>query len=926
MQRMMIAAVITLLVCGVTTAATINVPADYTTIQAAVDAASNGDEILVAPGTYTDTQDGHVVDMKGKAITLRSTGGAAVTIIDGQGARRGIACFSGETAETVIEGFTITNGEAVAFDYSGDAAGGVWVDWGGGGLCCYQSNPTLLGCAISYNAASGGYGTGGGVYSVGCNVTIRHCTIMNNSAAWFGGGIVCSTQSTITDSTIAENAARYKGGGIVVYGHDGSAVISECEVARNIVTEGGGGGIYCSSGGPAFRNCKITGNTASWSGGGVLCRGSSPVLDRCTVSGNTTSSGWGGGIYCYDNSSASISGCTISDNTASSSYGSGGGIANDETSPFTVSGSTISHNICGQTGGGIHCSEGSDGVIIHDCRVVANTAAVAGGGIMSVYTYPMLGQTVVCGNAPSQTHGSWYTDYGNNCIEDNCDDCEFELPDEPPGQDEEPEYGEEDIPTGGNKLVIVTHGIMTGEYDFLNGGWGTQMINGIDQQVGNEWSVYAYYTGWWFEPWGFATIAAMHGAAIGTSAVDLGFEHVHLIGHSAGAYFVDACANRIKDLSPETTVHVTFLDPASMVPVFDRVNRGSSADYAENYFSRQKDDPLCGVGDWLSAAFTQETYDNCFNIDVSQLDPDYDDEGWIHCLSSHQWPHCFYRLSADADVSSDAECDVINGEYTPYGFGLARENFNSEQNWLDVVSQFPEGNDPALELPEDPGFRGGSSGGDADYISFDRLDDPLDLTEWTIVTGGSVTTTNSGVTLSASGVGAASWINVELIPTKPTNIVQLHLAPGAVGEAVGMTTVLLDGEQIGIVDERHMPGEGDTFVFGTQRIAPPDETLILSIRLDTIYADGASMTASSIRTGLSDIRWHCLADLASGNPEQGDMDGVVDHADLDVILGEWGTFCAADCAQSACPGDIDFDCRVGVLDLLELLMSWGDCE
>ena len=79
-----------LMLAGTSFAATINVPADYTTIQAAVDAASNGDEILVAPGTYTSTQDGHVVDMKAKAITLRSTDGAAVTIIDGQNARRGL--------------------------------------------------------------------------------------------------------------------------------------------------------------------------------------------------------------------------------------------------------------------------------------------------------------------------------------------------------------------------------------------------------------------------------------------------------------------------------------------------------------------------------------------------------------------------------------------------------------------------------------------------------------------------------------------------------------------------------------------------------------------------------------------------------------------------------------------------------------------
>ena len=75
MQRILIAAMMALLVCGVTTAATINVPADHATIQAAVDAASGGDEILVAPGTYTGTGI-DVVNMLGKAITLRASGGA----------------------------------------------------------------------------------------------------------------------------------------------------------------------------------------------------------------------------------------------------------------------------------------------------------------------------------------------------------------------------------------------------------------------------------------------------------------------------------------------------------------------------------------------------------------------------------------------------------------------------------------------------------------------------------------------------------------------------------------------------------------------------------------------------------------------------------------------------------------------------------
>ena len=73
--------------------------ADFASIQAAVDYASAGDEILIAPGVYTSDHPAHVVDLLGKAITLRSSDGPGVTIIDGEGLRRGIACFNGETAK-----------------------------------------------------------------------------------------------------------------------------------------------------------------------------------------------------------------------------------------------------------------------------------------------------------------------------------------------------------------------------------------------------------------------------------------------------------------------------------------------------------------------------------------------------------------------------------------------------------------------------------------------------------------------------------------------------------------------------------------------------------------------------------------------------------------------------------------------------------
>ncbi|MFC1888949.1 right-handed parallel beta-helix repeat-containing protein, partial [Thermodesulfobacteriota bacterium] len=143
-------------------AATIHVPADEPTIQAAIDEATHGDLVLVDPGTYVEN-----IVFKGKRITVRSTQGADVTVIDGNGTGSVVMFVFGETPKSVLEGFTVTNG----------------CNENGAGIFCALSFPTITNCKIIHNGAL----RGGGIFCTASSPVIRNCIIAGNSA-WDGGG------------------------------------------------------------------------------------------------------------------------------------------------------------------------------------------------------------------------------------------------------------------------------------------------------------------------------------------------------------------------------------------------------------------------------------------------------------------------------------------------------------------------------------------------------------------------------------------------------------------------------------------------------------------------------------------------------------------------------------------------------------------
>jgi parallel beta-helix repeat protein len=196
----------------------IYVPADQPTIQAGINAANNGDTVLVSPGTYTEN-----INFNGKVITVKSSGGAKLTVIDGNKAAPCATFSSGESLKAVLEGFTLTNGA-------------------GSGVSISYSSPTVTKNIIRSNTG----GSGGGIDSYFSSPVITHNTIEKNTAA-IGGGIyvggASSPGAVITNNVIESNVA-YEFGGGVGFDAAGTALLEDNTIAKNSASGSQGGGIW----------------------------------------------------------------------------------------------------------------------------------------------------------------------------------------------------------------------------------------------------------------------------------------------------------------------------------------------------------------------------------------------------------------------------------------------------------------------------------------------------------------------------------------------------------------------------------------------------------------------------------------------------------------------------------------------------------
>ncbi len=302
---------------------------DFTTIQAAINAAAPGDEVIVDSGTYVEN-----IDYLGKDLLIHSVSGYASTTIDGGHAGSCVTFRNHETAAATLDGFTLTSGTGTV--YGGETVGGAifcllaspkihdclivsnsctyaagaYVDQGepdfanctfrgntaatyGGGIAGPNSRPTISYCLFENNSA----GTGDGTIHLALTSPITHCVFRNNQArsgaAINSGGF--SAEYLIQDCVFEGNFAHEQHGGAIRI-HEANATVERCLFVDNSAVLDGGAIIVLDAAAPQIRNCTFYQNHAGRYGGGIaIWNASSPEITNCIISQSAT----GGGISCF---------------------------------------------------------------------------------------------------------------------------------------------------------------------------------------------------------------------------------------------------------------------------------------------------------------------------------------------------------------------------------------------------------------------------------------------------------------------------------------------------------------------------------------------------------------------------------------------------------------------------------------------------
>jgi hypothetical protein len=415
------------------------VPSDlYGTIQSAINAANNGDTVIVAARQQPYTGQGNrELDFHGKAITVRSEnpdnpGKVATTIIDCQRSGRAFIFKNGEGPDSIVAGFTIRNGQPINLDGTDSTVAGNSGNNGKDGLggairCTFTTVPTFIGssptirnCVITNCTALGGNGGDGsdgreGYYSGPVLIPpIPNGSNGGNGGSGYGGGIYCdSLCSPIIENCTISDCNAVPGSG----GDGGDGLDENLDSDPNLyhwagnggnggdVFESKGGGIYCAQGSQAtIINCTITNcgaalYTATVGTGGT--GGTGPTFGD-GVPGSLGHKGGifeGGGVYLQRAYTNTISDTEISQNFSEDN--AGGIYCGDNSILELINCDILNNDVNVGDGGGVWYGKGGT-LTFNNCRVNQNRASGnnRGGGLYGgVGGTPLTGTTVIINNS-----------------------------------------------------------------------------------------------------------------------------------------------------------------------------------------------------------------------------------------------------------------------------------------------------------------------------------------------------------------------------------------------------------------------------------------------------------------------------------------------------------------------------------------------